>query len=125
VSSSVAGSRDIIEVEYRDAEDEGATKIALQKPSREDQVLLPEWPVEAVAGDGLGANPLVRVGRQQDVDRIADRVDADEDQDRHGDHDDDGLEQALDDEAEHAVRGSETGRGDNAPSQPPTRGRLT
>jgi hypothetical protein len=39
------------------------------------------------------------VGRDQDVDRVADRVDAGEDQHRDDEHHDRGLHQALDDVA--------------------------
>ena len=47
------------------------------------------------------ADALVGVGRDQHVDRVADGVDADEHQDRDRQHHDEGLQQPLDDEAEH------------------------
>ena len=65
----------------------------MQHAAEEGQVLLPERPVEPVMGDRLQAQFLADIGADQHVDRVADRVDPDEDQHRHDEHDDEGLHQ--------------------------------
>ena len=70
---------------------EGEAEIAGERGFHEQAELHPQWPVEAEPLDRLLALDLVRLGIDQDVDRIAERVDADEHQRRH--HGDD--QQAL------------------------------
>jgi hypothetical protein len=87
------------ELQHRHAEHEGPAEIALQDAAEEGEVLFPERPVEPVAGNGVEPDVLADIGPDQHVDRIADRVDADEDQRRHDEHDDESLNQASSDMA--------------------------
>ena len=79
------------QVDRRHAVHEGETEIAGERGFHEQAELHPQWPVEAEPLDRLLAFDLVGLGVDQDVDRIAERVDADEHQRRH--HGDD--QQAL------------------------------
>ena len=89
------------ELQDGQAEHEGAAEVAGEDVAEEADVLLIERPVEAVGPDRGGADFLGGVRRDEDVDRVADGVDADEHQRGHHQHDEEGLENALDDEAEH------------------------
>ena len=72
-------------------------------PCEEAPVLRPQRLVEAERRDRALAVDLVGLRADQDVDRVADRVDADEDQQRHHEQHDDALQTAADDEDEHGV----------------------
>ena len=80
-------------LQRRLVEHEGAAEVALQRLAEEDQVLLPERQVEAERLDRALALDLVGIGADQDLHRVADGVDADEDDDRHRQHDAGGLDQ--------------------------------
>ena len=73
-------------------------EIAVQHVAHEDEILLDQGTVEAVALDQRLAQRLVGGRVDHHVDRIADGVDAKEDDDRHGDHDHERLQNALDEE---------------------------
>ncbi len=92
------------QVEHRHVVDEGAAEVAADQSAEEDAVLLPQRQVETVGADRLLADLLRHVGRDHHVDRVADRVDADEHQRRDDQHHDRCLQQALDDESEHRQR---------------------
>ncbi len=70
---------------------EGEAEIAGERGLHEQAELHPQRPIEAEPLDRLLALDLVRLGVDQDVDRVAECVDADEHQGRH--HGDD--QQAL------------------------------
>ena len=85
----------------RFVEHETAAQIAMQRVAEKISVLAPQRLIQAHAGDDAGALGLVGLGRDQDVDRIADDVHADEHDDRHRQDDETGLEQSADGPGDH------------------------
>jgi hypothetical protein len=83
--------------------DEGAAEIALQEIAEIDEELLPQRPVEAEPLHGGVDLALRGLGIDQDVDRVADGIDADEDQDRHHDDGDQALAQPAQEIDEHGA----------------------
>ncbi len=81
----------------------------MQRAGQEFSVLRPEWLVEAQCRDRVFALDLVGERIDQDIDRIADRVDADEDEYRHHEHHQQGLQAAAYDVDEHGRIGSDVG----------------
>ena len=67
--------------------------------------MLPQRQIQAVGAYGLFADLLRHIGRDHHVNRVANRVNANEDQRRYDQHDDDGLHQALDNKCEHGGGG--------------------
>ena len=91
------------QVDRRHAVHERAAEIAGERRLDEQPELHPERLVEAEPPDRALALDLVGVGADQDVDRIADRVDADEHQHRHhGDHQQ-ALPEAAEQKGEHVA----------------------
>ncbi len=64
---------------------------------------MPERLIEAERGDHPCALDLIGVGADQDIDRIADCVNAEEHQQRHDQQDADALEKTTNNEYQHAV----------------------
>ena len=85
----------------RDVVDEAVAQVAVQRAVQEAQVLLPQRLVQAQLGDDAGAVHLVHVLADQDVHRIADGVQADEDDQRHQEHHHRGLRDAAQQPAGH------------------------
>ena len=96
VSSSVAGSRDRISSSTGMPKTKERPKSPWQDAAEKGEILLVERPVEPVAGDRVEPDLLGDVGADQHVDRVADRVDAGEDQRRHDEHHRQRLHQPLD-----------------------------
>ena len=96
-------------VDHRPAE------VALRDIAEERQVLAPQRLVEAILPDQVLADLLRRAGIDHNVDRIADRIDADEDDHRHDEHHHDGLHQSADDESQHGASRSGKGRPGGTP----------
>ena len=94
------------QLQGRLAVDEGAAEVALGDALEEQQVLLPDRLVEAELADDAGALGLVGLGAHQDLDRVADDVDAEEDDHRHDRNHQAGLHQASDEECGHGPLGS-------------------
>ena len=69
--------------ECRLAEDETVAEVTLGRAFQEQNVLLPDWPVEPQAGDGGFDVGLVCVGADQHVNRVAYDIDTEEDDHRH------------------------------------------
>jgi hypothetical protein len=65
--------------------------------------LLVDRQVQPQRLDGIAKALLVAVRIDQDIDRIADDVDAEEHEHRHREHDDAALQDAADDEDRHAL----------------------
>ena len=84
-------------------EHEAAAEIAVQRVVDEQQVLLPQRLIEPERRDDARAFGLVRLGRDQDIDRIADHVHADEHDHRHRKHDEQRLDQPPDQPGCHSV----------------------
>ncbi len=76
-------------------------EVAPHRAGNEAPVLRPERLVETQRGDRPLAVDLVRLRADQDVDRIADRVDADENEHGHREQHNDALKTAANDENEH------------------------
>jgi hypothetical protein len=102
-SSSVAGIRSRISDSAGVLCTNERPEIAAHRPAQEAQVLLGQRLVEAECGNRLLAVDLIRLRVDQDVDRVADRVHADEDEQRHREEHDDALQAAADDEDEHGT----------------------
>src|SRR5262249_10589030 len=83
------------------AVNERAAEIAVRRAGEEGPVLHPHRAVEAERRDRLLALALVGLRVDQDVGGIADRVHANEDQQRHDEQDQHGLHAAADDENGH------------------------
>jgi hypothetical protein len=83
------------------AVDERGAEIAVQRRRDEPPELHPQRPVQPEPRDRLGALDLVGLGADQDIDRIAERVDAEENQHRHGGDDEQTLRDAAEQEGEH------------------------
>lgn len=81
----------------------------MQRAVDEGQVLAPQRLVQPQARDGGQALLLVHVVADQDVHRVADGVQAHEDDHRHGQHHQQGLAQAAQQPAGHG-RGAAGGR---------------
>ena len=75
----------------------------VQHVVHEDEVLLDQRTIEAVALDQRLAQGLIGGRIDHHVDRVADGIDAQEHDDRHGDHDHERLQNALDKKTDHAV----------------------
>ena len=75
--------------------DEALAQIAVQRAVQEGEVLLPQRLVETQLGNDAGAVDLVYVLADQNVDRVADGVQADEDDHRHHQHDQQRLADAA------------------------------
>jgi hypothetical protein len=88
-------------LQRRFAEDEAGAQIAAQEVAEEGEVLLGQAFIEAQARDGRGAFGLCRVLADQDFDRIANRIDAGKDEDRHDCDDQHALQQSANDEDRH------------------------
>ena len=80
---------------------ERVPEIAVKRAAQERDVLLPQRLVEPERRDRVLALDLVGLRVDQDVDRVADRVDADEHEQRHHEQHDDALQAAADDVDEH------------------------
>jgi hypothetical protein len=81
--------------------DERAAEVAVRCPGQKGDILDPQGLVQAQRGDRALALELVGLRIDEDVDRVADRIDADEHQQRHHDQDQHGLQAAADDVDEH------------------------
>src|SRR3546814_14566388 len=75
--------------------DEAPAQVALHGVGDEDEELLPQRLVEAEAGDRRCPLVLVGLWIDQDVDRVADGVDADEHQHCHYGNDEEALTEAA------------------------------
>ena len=75
----------------------------MQHVVHEHEVLLDQRTIEAVAVDQGFAQGLIGCGIDHHVDRVADGIDAQKHDDRHGDHDHERLQNALDKKTDHAV----------------------
>jgi len=85
----------------RFAEDEGVPEIALSGAFQEQEILLPDRPVETETADRSLNVRLVCIRTDQHIDRVADDVHAEEDDDRHEKDDKERLHQSTDDENSH------------------------
>ncbi|KAG1256297.1 hypothetical protein G6F65_016381 [Rhizopus arrhizus] len=74
---------------------EAVAQIAVQRPVQKAQVLLPQGLVQTQFRDDAGAVHLVDVLADQDVHGVADGVQAHEDDQRHQEHNHDGLRHAA------------------------------
>ena len=97
-SQSLAGEN---EIDRRNPVHEGRAEIAGERGRYEQRKLHPQRTVEAEPLDGLLALELISLGADQDVDRIAKRIDADEHQGGHYGHDEEPLPEPPDQEREH------------------------
>ena len=77
------------------AENEGAAEVALQRAAHEVEVLLPDRAIEAQRADRRLDVALVHLRIDQQPDRIADHVHAEEHDHRHDDDDHRSLHQAA------------------------------
>jgi hypothetical protein len=89
------------QVDRRHAVDERAAEIARKRRLDEQPELHPHRLVEAEPLDRPLALDLIGVGADQDVDRIAERVDADEHQRRHHDDHEQALAETAEQECQH------------------------
>ena len=89
------------QVDRRHAVHERAAEIAGERRLDEQPELHPQRLVEAEPLDRPLALDLVGVGADQDVDRIAERVDADEHQRRHHDDHEQALAETAEQECQH------------------------
>ena len=85
----------------RDVVDHGPAQIALEHIADEGEILLPQGLVEPVLPDQVLADLLACARVDHHVDRVADRVDANKDDDRHDEHDHHRLYQSTDKIAKH------------------------
>ena len=97
-SSSVAGMRCRISFSAGSLKTKERPRSPRSALPRKTQVLLPQRQVEAERGDGPRPLDLVGLGADQDLDRVADGVDAQEDQQRHHQHHGRRLEQPAEQE---------------------------
>ncbi|KAG0731366.1 hypothetical protein G6F23_015379 [Rhizopus arrhizus] len=74
---------------------EAVAQIAVQRPVQKSQVVLPQGLVQTQFRDDAGAVHLVDVLADQDVHGVADGVQAHEDDQRHQEHNHDGLRHAA------------------------------
>ena len=103
-SSIVAGMRSRMRPSADVACTNERPRSPVQRALEEHEVLLPQRLVEAERRDRALAVDLVGLRVDQDVDRVADRVDADEHEQRHHEEHDDALHAAADDVDEHRSR---------------------
>jgi hypothetical protein len=80
---------------------ETIAEIAVHGAGEERQVLLPEWLVEAESRDDARAVDLIDVLPDQDIDRIPDRMQTDEHDQRHQQHDERRLRDSANEPAAH------------------------
>ena len=83
--------------------DEAAAQAAVQRAVHEGQVLAPQRLVEPEPRDGGQPFLLVHVLADQDVDRVADGMQADEDDQRHRHHHEQRLQQPAQQPAGHRM----------------------
>ncbi len=91
------------QLQRRLAKDEGLAEIARGDALQEVEILFVDRLIEAQRPDGAFDFSLICLGVDQHIHRIADHVDAEEDDQRHDEDDDDRLHQAPDDEYGHAM----------------------
>ncbi len=89
------------EIDGRLIEDEGTTQVALEGIPDESAILFDERPVEPKCPDRLFPFGGGRISGDQDIDRIADRVDPGENDDRRNEKNQQALRKAADDEDAH------------------------
>jgi hypothetical protein len=77
---------------------EGFAELALKGVAEEDYVLLPDGPVEAEASSKLDQAALIAFLGCEEINRIADHTDAEENDQRHREDDEDALDEATQDE---------------------------
>ena len=75
----------------------------MQHVVHEHEILLDQRTIEAIALDQRFAQGLVGCRIDHHIDRVADGIDAKEHDDRHGDHDHERLQNALNKKTDHAV----------------------
>jgi hypothetical protein len=92
------------EIDGRLIEDEGATQVALESIPDESAILFEERPVEPECPDRLLPFGRGRVSGDQDIDRVADRVDPRENDNRRNEKNQQALRKAADDEDAHRKR---------------------
>ena len=100
-SSSVAGMRWMITFSALSPKMKLLPRSPFNAPIDEVRVLLPDRPVEAERADGGLDVLLVGLRVDQQIDRIADDVDAEEHDHRHDDDDERALHQPAQDEGGH------------------------
>jgi hypothetical protein len=91
------------DADRRLVEHERPAEIAVQRVQQEASILLPQRPVEAERGGRALDLLLGRLGRDQDVDRVADREHADEHEQRHDEEHDHALHQPPDQKDGHVT----------------------
>ena len=91
------------QLQGRFAKNETVAQIALRSALEEQQILLPDRPVEPETADRRFDVCLVGIRADEHIDRIANDVHAEEDNHRHEKHDKERLHQPADDENRHEV----------------------